>query len=100
VKISQKCIGKVVKIVWWDPSGPERMPMKDALKGRPALGKWTEYGVIDDITDGVVRLRQSEARDGRGIPNDDDEGSYTWTLEELVESIEILEPVKDDGTKV
>ena len=97
MKVGQKCIGKVVKLVWVDPAGPERMSLAKAPKGRSALARWTEYGVIDDITDGVIRLRQSEARDGEGQPDKDDEGSFTWTLEELVESIEIMEPVKEAG---
>ena len=100
MKIGQKFIGKVVKLVWVDPAGPERMEVSKARKGRAALARWVDYGIVDDITEGVIRLKQSEGWDGgMGHPGPD-EASYTWTVEDLVESIEILEAVKDDGTKV
>lgn len=92
MKISSKYIGRVVRIVWLDPAGPERMPVSKAPKGRAALAHWTEYGIVDDITEGVIRLKQSEAKDGSGQPDPDDEGSFSWTLEDLVTEITILVP--------
>lgn len=83
MKISRNYIGKVVCIVWEDPTGGgERLHIEKAKKGRAALARWHEYGRIDDITEGVVRFRQSEATTaGEAEP---DEAIFGWVPEELI----------------
>lgn len=88
MKVSRANIGKEVRITWRDPVSSERLSIEKALKGRAALAIWIERGVIDDITDGVVRFRQSEARFA-GDENSD-EAIFGWVPEELIEKCEVM----------
>lgn len=89
MKISKAYINKVVKLAWEDPrGGGERCTIKDAPRGKAALAKWTEYGLIDDITDGVLRIRHSEAYSPEEV--DPDEAMFTWVVEDLITDIEEL----------
>ena len=93
MKVTKAYLGKHVEVVWLDPLGALREPVDKAPKGRAALGEWTEYGVIDDLTDGVVRVIHSRVRNP-GSP-EYDEISYTVVPEELVTKITILERVEN-----
>ncbi len=55
----KKFLGKRVQLVWLDPREC-RSDINTALKGQKALAKWVEYGVLDDLTEGVARLRHGE----------------------------------------
>lgn len=90
MKIGSKYLGKEVRITWRDPVSSERLDIAKARKGRAALASWVERGIIDDITDGVVRFIQSEAIS----PGDTvaDEAVFGWVPEELIEKCEIMVP--------
>lgn len=87
-----KYLGKLVSMTWRDP-GYARQSIQNALKGRAALASWTEYGIIDDITEGVVRLVHSAGKDP--YSQETDEICFTVVDEALVESITVFEPVKE-----
>jgi len=61
-----------------------------ALKGNAALAKWVEYGVIDDITDGVVRFRHGENYDPGEV--EINQAMYGWLPEVLILDIKLLVP--------
>ena len=87
MKIIKHHIGKEVRLTWLDPCS-ERVNFDKARVGKAALAKWIERGVIDDVTDGVVRFIQSYAfSPGAEVP---DEGIIGWVPEDLIESCEIL----------
>lgn len=98
MKIAKHLIGKVVCIVWEDPTGGgERLHIEKARKGRAALARWREYGVIDDITDGVVRFRQSEATTAGDT--EPDEAIFGWVPEDLIqECIPMVPEGEKSGT--
>lgn len=91
MKIGRQFLNKVVSVRWRDP-GYDRKPMLRALKGRDALAVWEEYGVIDDVTDGVVRIVHSAGKEPGAAAVD--EICYTVIDEALVESVTVYEPVK------
>ena len=94
MKITKHFIGKEVRITWLDPCS-QRVSLETAKKGKAALARWIERGVIDDVTDGVVRLIQSHAYSaGESAP---DEAIIGWVPEDLIEACEIMAPVQDDG---
>lgn len=92
MKVSKHLIGKEAKIHWVDPvSNHESLiNLKEpAKKGRAALARWIERGVIDDITEGVVRLIIAETFSaGEEKP---DEAIIGWIPEDLITKIEIGE---------
>lgn len=93
MKISRQLLGKLVELTWKDPCEDRvkcHLPnLEDLPKGRAALATWKERGVIDDITDGVVRLVQSEGHEpGAGKP---DEFKCQWICEELIEAVRVAE---------
>lgn len=89
MKITKNYLGRVCRIVWSDPvSENDRLSVDKAKKGRAALARWVEYGVIDDITDGVVRFRHSESYD----PGESEvhEALFGWVQEDLIEAVQIM----------
>jgi len=91
MKVSRHYLGKVCRITWLDPcSENSRLSVLAAPKGEKALAKWVEYGIIDDITDGVVRFRHSESYD----PEDTEvnEALFGWVQEDLVKEVVVLVP--------
>jgi len=94
LKITRHHIGKEVRVTWVDPCS-QRVALETAKKGKAALAKWIERGVIDDVSDGVVRLIQSQAFSaGDAQP---DEAIIGWIPEDLIETCEIMAPVKEDS---
>src|SRR3990167_7518360 len=93
MKVSKSLIGCMVKVRWIDPmtatttvrvEGPPR-------RGRSGLAVHVENGIIDDITDGVVRIMHYAAtHPGEEQP---DEYRHTWVQEDLIEAIQVYEPV-------
>jgi hypothetical protein len=92
MKITKHYLGREVRITWLDPCS-QRHEIETALKGKAALAKWIERGIVDDLTDGVVRLLQSQAFTGTSA-TEPDEAIFGWIPEDLIESIELMEPVK------
>lgn len=82
MKVTKGHLGKRVSLTWLDPVTDR---VKEKFKGREALARWTEEGIIDDITDGVVRLQKSEGYSPR--MREPDEWEYTWVLEDLIVDI-------------
>ncbi len=92
MKVPRSCIGKYVEFTWKDPNN-RRVKSAVARKGLAALATWRERGVIDDITEGVVRIAHSDAAGpSNPIP---DEFVYSWVPEDLITSITVYEPVKE-----
>jgi len=59
VRVSKSLIGKVVEVRWIDPREQHHDTDRAPFAGREALAKWIEWGVVHDITDGVLRLMYS-----------------------------------------
>ena len=92
MKVGKQYLGKYVEITWKDP-GSTRVKADKARRGLAALATWHERGIIDDITEGVVRIAHADAAEpGEPLP---DEFEYTWVPEELITNITIYEPVKE-----
>lgn len=95
MKIPRSVIGKIVEITWEDPAQPgRRMPVRTALRGKQALASWKEYGVVDDITDGVVRVCHSLGSDPPGDKDPEPEIFYTVVVEDLITAYRVLDEVK------
>ena len=97
MKVGRQYIGKHVEILWRDPgSGHAKGRKREEIpRGLPALASWVERGVIDDITDGVIRVVHSEGRQAQHVEGVDDlEMSCTWVPDDLVDTITVYEPVK------
>jgi hypothetical protein len=93
MRIGQKYIGKVAEVTWRDPYSAHIT--KDAPRGRATLATWTEYGVIDDVTEGVVRIVHSIGQDSSLI-RDKPELHVSGIPEVLIERIRVFEPVSDE----
>lgn len=87
MKIGRQYLGKMVEFTWKDPNN-RRVKKALALRGLAALATWKERGVIDDLTDGVVRIAHSEAA-GPNRPNEPDEMVYSWVPEGLITEITV-----------
>ena len=86
MNIPKRLIGQLVEITWKDPNSA-RGPILHAKVGREALATWREYGVVHDITDGVVLLAHSYAS-GPGEPIDKpDEMERTAIHEDFIEKL-------------
>ncbi len=94
MKITKHHIGKEVRITWRDPiSSVERVEPEKALRGTAALATWVERGVVDDVTEGVVRFRMSECFENGKIT----EATYGYVPEDLIESCEIMMVNQTEG---
>lgn len=100
MKVPRAYLGKLVEVQWMDPQFT-RITLSQAdrtRKGRGALATWREYGVIGDMSDGIIRIVHSAARSA-GSPEDrTDEIAYTPVPEALIESIRVFEPVEPPAT--
>ena len=92
VKIGKQYLGKMVELTWRDPRF-DRVELHAVRHGRDALAVWQEFGRIDEIVDGVVRIIHSAGKETAGAPAID-EICATWVAEDLVDSIVVYEPVK------
>lgn len=90
MKVGRHYIGVRVTVKWHDPM-QENYKVAEAPVGLKALAVWEEEGVIDDITEGVVRVRHSV---GYNPPNHDvpDEALYTYIVDDLIDEIIEYEP--------
>lgn len=89
VNVPRRMIGRYVEFTWRDPNHA-RVDSKnyEALpRGREALAVWQERGVIDDITDGIVRVEHSVGRRAKLIGDQGDDHVFSWVQEELIESL-------------
>lgn len=86
MNVPRKLIGRLAEITWMDPNSA-RGPIETLKRGRVALATWQEYGLIHDITDGVVLIAHSYA----ASPGDDkpDEVQRTAVPEALIERIKV-----------
>ncbi len=95
MKVPRSYIGKVVEIVWRDPHGGDRMPVEKLPTGYNALSTWWEYGVVDNITDGIVRLYHSRSENPPYERERDEERVPSFVHEDLIAKITVYEPVKE-----
>jgi hypothetical protein len=102
VKVSKSYLGKVVSVQWkdprWDRVSSTDKDRSDVPRGRAALATWREYGVIDDITEGVVRIVHSAGEEGSRSMKDigGDDFVDSWVPEELIESVTVYEPMREE----
>lgn len=94
MKITKHYIGKECRVTWVDPCS-QRVTLETAKRGKAALAKWIERGIIDDVSDGVVRLIQSQAFSAGD--REPDEAIIGWIPEDLIETCELMEPVKESA---
>lgn len=86
MNIPRKLIGRLVELTWADPNSA-RGPISTLVKGRDALATWQEYGIIHDVTDGVVLIAHSYAASpGEEKP---DEIQRTAIPESLIEKVKV-----------
>lgn len=96
MKIGRQYLNKYVEMVWRDP-GEARITVSEGVenpKGRGCLATWHERGILQDITDGIVRIEHSHAT-GAPLLRQADESVCTYVPEDLIESLTVFEPVKD-----
>lgn len=95
MKIGKQYLGKVVEIQWMDPNFQHVEDIKTMEKGRDALATWKEWGVVHDITDGVVLLVHSAAASaGKGVPPENtSEVGRTAIPDVLIEKITVFAPI-------
>ncbi len=86
-----KFIGKLVAIRWRDPSELMRN-IATAPKGRDGLATWVEWGLVDDVTDDVLRFRHGEVLSAQQV--DPDEANFGYIHVVLIDSIVQLRPWK------
>lgn len=104
MKVPKSYIGKLVEIQWADPND-DRMALHKLTRGRLALATWREYGLVYDISDGVVMIAHSIGYEaGRPLlltaPPEEamkglDELDRTAVQEDLIEKITVFVPVKE-----
>ena len=94
MRVGRHYIGKLVEVVWADPTFT-RIEYRDMRKGRVALSTWREYGIVLDVTDGVVLIGHSAACMAGSSLDVTDEIAYTPVPESIIERITVYEPVKD-----
>lgn len=88
MKVLKSLIGRYVEVKWRDPIGVQRAPLESAPKGLAGLATWLERGMLDDITDDVVRIIHSAGCEpGHDKP---DEISYTLVPEDLIIEVSVF----------
>jgi hypothetical protein len=102
MKVNKSYLGKRVEVIWRDPCSAhikshDLKNYADVPKGREVLAYQEEQGVIDDVTDGVVRIRHTKGLDSPIVPDQSADLYYTWVDENLIEKITVFEPsTKED----
>lgn len=84
MRVPKAYIGRMVALTWRDPIGVQRAPVAEALKGNAGLATWREHGVIDDITEEVVRIVHSIGYPPGTDGHKPDEISYTLVPEDRI----------------
>ena len=101
MKISRAFLGKFCEVVWRDPCSchvkSHTKDLSDIPKGRIVLATQRERGVIDDVTDGVVRIVHTIGTDSPLVPDPSTDLYVTWVDEALIESITVYAPVAAEG---
>lgn len=98
MKIGRSYLGQRVTVTWRDPrEATVHDDSHPATRGIAALAIQENEGVIDDITDGVVRIRHNKATHPQDMPHPT-EWSFTWLQEDLI--TEIIVWTKSSGTQV
>jgi hypothetical protein len=88
MNVPKRLIGRVISLQWADPNNA-RGPIETLKKGRASLATWTEYGVLHDVTDGVVMIAHSYAAEpGATAP---DEIQRTAVPEVLIEKLTVFQ---------
>ena len=99
MKINKALVGRVVEVEWMDPIGL-RIACRhmDLPKGLGALAVWHEFGRLDDVTDGVLRILHSHA-DSPPLPASDDKPEFqvTWIPEVLVRNVKVYKEDIESG---
>ena len=91
MNVPKRLIGQLVEVHWKDPNSA-RGPIQHAKVGREALATWREFGIIHDITDGVVLIAHSYAS-SPGDPIDrPDEMERTAIHEDFIEKLVVYTP--------
>lgn len=91
MNVPRRLIGQVVEIQWKDP-GANRSMLHSLKKGRQALATWKEYGVVFDVTDGVVIIGHSLGAEA-GVDVDKPDEIYSSAVpEDLIEKIVVFKP--------
>ncbi len=96
MRVPRSFVGKEVRVEWADTqisriesTDPSHA---DVPKGRAALARYWEWGVVDDVSEGVVRMYHSLGKTS-GITGESEETLYySWILEDNIEKIVELEP--------
>ena len=95
MKLSKALLGKEVRVTWKDPRSARVKSVypdthRDILRGRQTLATWTERGMVEDITEGVLHLQQGIAIDPPLETDQSHEIVYSIIPEELIESVVVL----------
>ena len=95
MKISKALVGKQVRLTWKDPRNVHlvsKFPQthQDIQRGRQTLATWTEWGRVEDITEGVVHLCQGLAVDPPLETDQQHELTLSIIPEELIEVVVVL----------
>lgn len=105
MKLTKAWIGKEARVLWWDPrydrvTSHSPKDHRDVPRGRAALARWTCYGLVEDITDGVLMLRKGMGEDPPGDQDPSHECEYDWIPEDLIISLTEMSPgaVTGEGT--
>ena len=91
MNVPRRLLGKLVEIQWCDPNF-KREELIEIKRGRAALVTWKEYGIVYDVTDGVVLIAHSMAGD---TPEETNEIARTAVPEVLIEKIVVFEPTRE-----
>lgn len=89
-------IGKKVEIKWVDPCSEEDVEAGGGPSGMEALPVWTEYGVVENLKEGVLKIKYSETWYG---DDEDSDCFYGWIPVCLITHIEELCSIKERDEK-
>lgn len=95
MKLRRDVVGRRVEITWRDPfDWSEEGETVDTIKGRAHPPLWTHQGVVEDLTDGWVRVRTGTCTGAHVTPKKEGVAVY----EDLIETLVVLEErPKDEG---
>ena len=96
MKVSRRLVGRMVEVTWQDP-GARRLPKTSPYtKGKAALATWRDRGILDDLTDGVLRIVHSDGYSPGDVSSD--EIFASWVPEDLVETVVVFVPEPSELT--